>query len=323
MDLQIRKDKSQNKEQNPRASVESEMLSQELKIINAYLADINHSLGDKIDEQTRLLIQAEKMSSLGILTSGIAHEITTPISYIGYNFTTLNIHFNTLRTFLQSLDKILLEIHGLGDDAVKAKVRQIHKLQASHDLSLLIQDLNEIYEESMEGFERITTIVQQLKNFSGTGYEQGKVDYNLNEGIDSTLIVAKNEYKYIAEIEKNLSPMPLTQCIASEINQVLLNIIVNAAQAIDEAKKPESGKIKITTYSEPKFICCEIEDNGPGIPPEVIHKIFDPFFTTKKMGKGTGLGLNISHDIIVNKHNGDLQVESELGNGPDLRLNYR
>ena len=139
--------------------------------------------------------------------------------------------------------------------------------------------------------------------------------YDINEALESTLVVAKNEIKYVADVEKDFSVVPLIECIGSEINQVLLNILVNAAQAIESQRRSDRGLIRIRTYADPENLYCEISDDGPGIPQNIVSRIFDPFFTTKDAGEGTGLGLNISYDIVVHKHNGELSVQSEEGKG--------
>ncbi|MBC8391994.1 MAG: GHKL domain-containing protein, partial [Deltaproteobacteria bacterium] len=136
-----------------------------------------------------------------------------------------------------------------------------------------------------------------------------------NHGLDTTLVVAKNELKYAANIEKDYSDLPEIFCNSGQLNQVFLNILVNAAQAIASQQQDEMGTIRIITYQEDDYAVCEISDNGSGISQENVSKIFDPFFTTKPVGEGTGLGLNVSYDIIVNKHKGKLSVESEVGQG--------
>ena len=172
----------------------------------------------------------------------------------------------------------------------------------------------------MEGVYRITEIVTSLRNFSRSEDETKIESYDINEALESTLVVAKNEIKYVADVEKELSVVPRIECIGSEINQVLLNILVNAAQAIESQRRSDRGLIHIKTYADPESLYCEISDNGPGIPQNIVNRIFDPFFTTKDAGEGTGLGLNISYDIVVHKHNGELSVQSEEGKGTTFTM---
>ena len=144
--------------------------------------------------------------------------------------------------------------------------------------------------------------------------------YNINDGIETTLVVANNEIKYHADIETELAEVPLVICNAGQINQVVLNLLVNAAQAIKSQERDDMGTITIRTYATETGVACEISDDGPGIPPDKISKIFDPFFTTKPVGKGTGLGLSVSYDIIVHKHNGELFVDSTVGKGTKFTI---
>jgi signal transduction histidine kinase len=185
-------------------------------------------------------------------------------------------------------------------------------------IDLIYSDLDTIFEETSEGLRRIENIIRSLLGFCRKEDENEFVEYDINKGIKDTLIVAKNEIKYLAQVTEVLKPVPLIMGIHGEINQVLLNIIVNAAHAIRE--KEIMGTIEIHTYSEEDFVCCEISDNGAGIKEENIKRIFEPFFTTKPEGIGTGLGLSIAYDIIVNKHKGHLEVDSEVGKGTTFRL---
>jgi signal transduction histidine kinase len=166
----------------------------------------------------------------------------------------------------------------------------------------------------------VIKIVENLRCFSRIDSEGKVQSYDLNIGIESTLDVARNELKYIADVQKDLTELPTIEAIGGEINQVLLNIIINAAQAIESMNRKERGTISIRTYPEGDFVVCEIADDGPGIPEDKIIYIFEPFFTTKDSGKGTGLGLSISNDIILNKHHGELKVQSEVGKGTTFTM---
>jgi len=161
--------------------------------------------------------------------------------------------------------------------------------------------------------KRITSIIKNLKDFSRVGHPEVVEEYDLNHGIETTLVVARNEIKYDAEVKTELSQLPSILCNSGQINQVFLNVLVNAAQAIKSQERANRGTITIRTYATETEVVCEISDDGPGIEPDKLPKIFDPFFTTKPSGKGTGLGLSVSYDIIANKHNGKLLAESTVG----------
>jgi len=171
-----------------------------------------------------------------------------------------------------------------------------------------------------EELERVTNIIQNLRDFSRIDQPGSLDEYNLNDGIKATLVVAKNEIKYDAELKTELSEVPSIFCNSGQINQVFLNILVNAAQAIRSQKRDDRGTITIRTYATETGVACEISDNGCGIPPDSLSKIFDPFFTTKAVGKGTGLGLSVSYDIIVNKHKGELLIDSTVGEGSKFTI---
>ncbi len=181
-------------------------------------------------------------------------------------------------------------------------------------IDFIMKDMDELLQESYDGFERVINIVNSLRSFSRIDQLKSFVPYDLNDAIKTTLTIARNEIKYSADVECNYGAIPGTMCNSSEINQVILNLLINASQAIKDSGLQGRGKISIKTYQKENNICCEIRDTGPGIPDEVIGNIFDPFFTTKPVGEGTGLGLNISYDIIVKKHNGVL-IASNYKNG--------
>ena len=192
---------------------------------------------------------------------------------------------------------------------------RIRSFRDDKKLDYILGDIENLVKESMEGVNRITEIVTSLRNFSRIDNETRIESYDINEALENTLVVAKNEIKYVADVEKELSKVPRIECIGSEINQVLLNILINAAQAIESQNRRDRGLIRIRTYADSDSIYCEIVDDGPGIPQGIVSRIFDPFFTTKDPAEGTGLGLNISYDIVVHKHNGELSVRSEDGKG--------
>ncbi len=255
----------------------------------------------KLQQTQMLLVHHEKLASIGQLAAGIAHEINNPLGFLKSNHATL-VHY-------------ISKIRAAWDDVRAAGIPDIAEIEKRRDIEYIFSELASVFRESEEGYNRIISIVSNLKSFA----RQDKgVDFDLfdiNAGIESTLVVVWNEIKYVADIRKNLNSVPQIRARGNEINQVILNILMNAAQAIGEQKRSEKGTITISTYENDGIVTCIIEDDGPGIPEEIQLKIFDPFFTTKAPGKGTGLGLSISYDIIVTKHGGALRVESKPGQG--------
>ena len=259
---------------------------QKLWKMNLELADANL----KLQKTQMLMVQHEKLASIGQLAAGIAHEINNPLGFLTSNQTTLEKYFGKIKA-------------AYADPAKSGKLAEV------------FSDAEAIFAESRDGFERIVKIVSSLKNFSRVDRTGDFDDFDLNAGIESTLVVAWNEIKYVSEVRKKLGEIPHIRANGSELNQVVLNIIVNAAQALTSLKKSEKGLIEITTRLEKDQVILTIHNDGPGIPPSVQNRIFDPFYTTKEPGKGTGLGLSISYDIIVNKHGGQLWVESDDSSG--------
>lgn len=270
----------------------------------------------RLKEAQSSMIQQEKLASIGQLAAGVAHELNNPLGFVFSNFVTLKRYIKTLLKYIRFFENLNLKTgdnpgNGMYDNY---KVHYMKEKKANK-IDFIIEDTEAIFNESMEGFEQMRTIVENLRSFSRVDYENKICEYDLIQAIESTLVVARNELKYSAVVEKNFSEIPLIRCKGDEINQVLLNIVVNAAQAIGSQEPKKLGKIKIETFVDNDYVYCKISDDGPGIPQELQQKIFDPFFTTKESGKGTGLGLNICHDIIFNKHKGSLTVESEVGKG--------
>jgi len=266
------------------------------------------------------LIQQEKLASIGQLAAGIAHELNNPIGFISSNFTSLRSYISIIKKYIQYYESETSRVINGDIPEVKDLLENLDKYKEREKLDYIFTDLDDLVGESMEGIHRITEIVRSLRNFSRIDNESEIEQYDINEAFESTLTVAKNEIKYVAEVEKEFSQLPSAECIGSEINQVLLNIIVNAAQSIKSQHREDKGLIKIKTYADDEYVYCEVSDDGPGIPKEIIGKIYDPFFTTKEAGKGTGLGLSISYDIIVHKHKGDLSAESSIGKGTTFNI---
>jgi signal transduction histidine kinase len=254
------------------------------------------------------LRQAQKLESIGQLAAGIAHEINTPVQFVGDNNRFLQEAFQDIET-LRKAERGLFE--GAADGRVS--VQQVRELEEEIDLEYLLEEIPKSLTQSQEGLSRIANIVSAMKEFSHPGGRE-KALVDINRALETTLEVSRNEWKYVAEIECQLeASLPMVPGYAQELNQVFLNMIVNAAHAIKERCESEEGArglIKISTQTQPRFVAVSIEDNGAGIPQELVSKIFDPFFTTKAVGKGSGQGLAIAYSVIVDKHAGKIAVDS-------------
>jgi len=284
------------------------------KLAEEALREANESLERRVQKRTTEIRQMqgqmflqEKMASVGQLAAGIAHELNNPINFVRTNFAALNESFTDLL-------EILHDYRGLADgyDArydAAAKIAGIRAKEKSLQIDYLLADIPSLFIESERGFERIARIIQSMRDFSHVDHTGRRTYFNINKGIEDTLVIANNIYKYNTDVTTDLGKLPDIPCQPGQINQVLLNLIVNSAQAI--AEKPEGGRglIAIRTWHEDNHVYCQIADNGPGIPAAIRSRIFEPFFTTKAPGKGTGLGLSISYDIIVHKHQGTLEVD--------------
>lgn len=261
----------------------------------------------RLEETHVQLLQAEKMASVGQLAAGVAHEINNPIGFVNSNLGALRKYTDNLLQMINAYQKVEHKLPV--DDAL---VDQLLALKSDLDLDYLTTDIGDLIEESLEGVGRVKRIVQDLKDFSRASTEEHeKVD--LHQGLESTLNVVRNEIKYKAEVVKEYGDIPPVDCIAPQINQVILNQLVNAAQAIEK-----SGTITIRTGRSGDQVYVEISDTGAGISEEILTKIFDPFFTTKPVGTGTGLGLSLSFGIIK-RHGGLIEVESTPGEGSTFR----
>jgi len=267
------------------------------------------TLNEKLSSAQEHLIQSEKLASIGQLAAGVAHEINNPIGYIFSNYGTLDGYLTDLFQVLEVYEAA--EPH-CSDTSALQKIRSIKE---SVDLAFLKEDIPTLMRESKEGIVRVRRIVQDLKDFSHVDAIQEWQYCNLNQGIESTLNVANNEIKYKADVVRRFGDLPEVQCMASQINQVVLNLLVNAAHAIG----PERGVITVETGTDASNVWITVGDTGCGIPPEVLPRIFDPFFTTKPVGKGTGLGLSLSYGI-VQKHHGSIAVHSDVGQGSQFRV---
>jgi len=289
----------------------------------------NKAAYEKLKAKQQQLVQSEKMASIGQLAAGVAHEINNPVGFVKSNLGRMKEYSAALSKLLERYGGFLNGIEQKEKEAIAAEAAQIVAMAEEMQSDFIVEDLPVLLDESIDGIDRVREIVKNLKEFSHVD-RGGKRPFNLNDGLESTLKIAWNELKYDSEVLKEYGEIPDVFCRPQQINQVFMNLLVNAAHAIkekakasaessDKAYRAEKGKIVIRTYSEAGFVVAEIEDSGTGIPEDKIEKIFDPFFTTKPVGKGTGLGLSISYGIIK-KHGGQIEVQSEVGVGTRFKV---
>ena len=274
----------------------------------------------ELKEMQSQLVQNEKLASIGQLAAGVAHEMNTPVGFVASNFRTLENYVNKFLELLAGYKEVAELVDTGTKEQRLAKLQEITELHSKMKMDFILEDIQGLFDDSKEGLDRVTGIVQNLRDFSRIDRLGSRDEYNINKGIEATLLVARNEIKYDADVKTDFSEVPLIFCHSGQINQVFLNILVNAAQAIKAQERDGNGAITIRTYTSEDKVICEIADDGPGIPPDKLSKIFDPFFTTKPAGKGTGLGLSVSYDIVVNKHNGELFAESTVGEGTKFTI---
>lgn len=261
----------------------------------------------RLEEAQNQLLQAEKMASIGQLAAGVAHEINNPIGFVSSNL-------SSLRGYVEPLFRLLELLQETPQGSLPPAISdELAALSKHIDLEFIGEDLPQLLNESEDGLARVKKIVQDLKDFSRVDHADWQ-DADLNAGLDSTLNVVMNEVKYKAEVKKEYGDLPPVRCIAAQLNQVFMNLIVNAAHAI-----PQRGLITLKTQAQGDWVCIEVRDTGTGMPEDVKRRIFEPFFTTKPVGQGTGLGLSLSFSI-VQKHGGRIEVESEPGVGTTFQV---
>lgn len=302
---------------------------EQTKSLLATVEELNHSLEEKVIERTMeiernhsdlqashmqlkhmqgQLLHNEKMASIGQLAAGIAHEINNPIGFVHSNLDTLDRYFGRLAKFAENIQDFFSRIPSGAPEWLQAEKVALAGIRQSLKVDFILTDLKKVLAESNEGTERVKKIVQDLKTFSRLDETKQKYS-DINEGIMSTLNIVRNDVKYKADIQMDLGELPQILCYPMQLNQVFMNLIVNAAQAIED-----HGKITIRSRLEDDLVVVTVSDTGIGIKKENLQRIFEPFFTTKDVNKGTGLGLSISYSI-VKKHHGQILVESEVGVG--------
>ncbi|MCD3233327.1 PAS domain S-box protein [Clostridium botulinum] len=278
----------------------------------------------KLLKQTQVkLVREDKMVCIGQLSAGIAHEINNPLGFVMSNFNTLKKYVRNFKETLENYRMIKHELQLKFGESINKEIEYLNTIEKKNKIDFIMDDLEEMFKDTSSGLERVRKIIYALRNFAHENTNGDLQQYDLNEGIENTLIIVKNEIKYTSQLRLNLTNIPIIKAIPNEINQCILNIIINSSYAIKEKilkQEYDQGIISISTTYDESYVYCSIEDNGIGIPDDIKNKILDPFFTTKPIGKGTGLGLSITYEIIKNTHKGELIVESEENLGTNITI---
>jgi len=252
------------------------------------------------------LLQSERMASIGQLAAGVAHEINNPVGFVNSNL-------GSLQSYVANLLRLLSAFEQFEGALPEEAAQQIRQVKKDIDFDFMCDDIRALLAESLDGLKRVTRIVQDLKDFSHVDESERQLA-DLEAGLESTLRVVWNELKYKAEVVKEFAGLPHIMCFPFQLNQVFMNLLVNASHALDS-----KGKITIRTGFDDSQVWVEVQDTGRGIAPENLQRIFDPFFTTKPIGKGTGLGLSLAYGI-VKKHGGHMEVNSVVGQGTCMKV---
>nr|WP_231036276.1 ATP-binding protein [Pectinatus sottacetonis] len=267
------------------------------------------------------LLQKEKLAALGEIAAGIAHEINNPIGFIASNLTTMNSYMRKIKEIRYQYKEFFQTVSNettLSNRLIEAKNNIISR-EKEQKIDFIMDDLDAIIAESLEGTARISKIVGSMQEFAKTGTEDKMTHNNFNQIIDECLLIIKHDIKSAAEIDRQLQKNLYLSCNKGEIGQVILNILLNSIYAI-KTTSVGKGKITIKAYDSAEYIFCIISDTGSGIKEEDLSRIFDPFFTTKDVGHGVGLGLSVAYDIVVKKHNGSLSATSKLSEGTTFTI---
>ncbi|MBF0303850.1 MAG: response regulator, partial [Desulfamplus sp.] len=296
-----------------------ENMNRSLESMNRTLESMNKNLKEKVEKQAAMIVQTDKMASVGLLAAGVAHEINNPLSFINANLSALKRYMTKIGDLHQKYNDVELFLRYSGLENAPALLEELEQFKRDNKTELIMVDIKDLTEESLDGIERIKTIVNDLKTFSRID----EADYtylDINKAIDTTINILWNEIKYKAEIIKHYGNIPDVRCFPQKISQVFMNLLLNAVQAIEE-----HGTITINTQlvsqdnKQEDFVEIKISDTGCGIPKENINRLFEPFFTTKPVGTGTGLGLSITYEIIK-AHKGIIEVSSEVGQGTEISV---
>jgi two-component system NtrC family sensor kinase len=283
-------------------------ITEQYRLINSS-TDANELVENSLQTMQRQIVQQEKMASIGQLAAGVAHEINNPMGFITSNLTSLVKYADRLDEYIAAL------LTSLYSCPAHPGISELDALRQKLKVDYIISDVRELVNESLDGAHRVQRIVQDLKNFSRLD-QMESCHINLNEALETTINIAWNELKYISTLERDFGDIPDIICYPQQLNQVFLNLLVNAAQAMEK-----QGEIKVCTWADRDNVFVSVADNGKGMAEEIKRHIFEPFFTTKETGKGTGLGLSISADI-VHKHGGEITVASEIGVGTTFTVRF-
>lgn len=305
-------------ERTSQLSTLNETLEEKISKRTAALEHSNEALTESIESLKQAQIQMvhqEKLASIGHLAAGVAHEINNPIGFISSNLNSLNTYIEDIRQVLDAYAAIKPEMSG---EALNAACQRVREVKQEIDFDYVMQDLVELIKDCNEGSARVKEIVNNLKDFSRVEDNTEQQIFDIKKEIENTLKLVNNELKYSCTVELDLENKAKVVGHRGAINQVISNLLVNAGHAIEETG--EQGVIRILSYDEENWVVIKVSDTGCGMSEEVLKKIYDPFFTTKDVGVGTGLGLNISYDIIVNKNNGELVCDSTAGKGTTFTI---
>lgn len=288
----------------------------ELKRVNDGLSKANAELqeaNEKLKSNQSQLVHSEKMASIGQLAAGIAHEINNPVGFVKSNLGMLSDYVGVFKNLLGEYSTLAEDVRKGPVNGQAEALERIDKILQDENLDFVMEDVDSLLSESLNGADRVREIAQSLKSFARL--DEAEMQYaDLNEGLEVTLRMISNEIKYHCTVHKDLQPLPPILCYPGQLNQVFMNLIINASQAIND-----EGEIAIETRALEDEVLVRIADTGEGIPQKNIPKLFNPFFTTKPIGEGTGLGLSVSYGIIK-RHNGRIEVESELGTGTTFSI---
>lgn len=288
----------------------------ELKRLNEGLSKANEELqeaNEKLKSNQAQLVQSEKMASVGQLAAGIAHEINNPVGFVKSNIGMLRDYVEVFKNLLGEYAQLAEYVRNAPMNGQAEVLERIDRIVQDENLDFVLEDIENLLSESLNGTDRVREIAQSLKSFARL--DEAEMQYaDINEGLQVTLRMISNEIKYHCTVHEDLQPLPPILCYPGQLNQVFMNLIVNASQAIKD-----EGEIAIETRALEDEVLIRIADTGEGIPKKNIPKLFNPFFTTKPIGEGTGLGLSVSYGIIK-RHNGRIEVESELGTGTTFSI---
>ncbi|OGX41668.1 MAG: hypothetical protein A3G91_03830 [Omnitrophica WOR_2 bacterium RIFCSPLOWO2_12_FULL_50_9] len=329
----VQRDMTQRKKMEDDLRLANENLTKEQKAVRALFEDLqrtNQELADRekalrgmfadlqkaheeIKRTQKQLVQSEKLASIGQLAAGVAHEINNPLGFVSSNLQTLEEYVSRYVKLVEVVESFKKAAQDKNWEQADSAVLTAQQLEEDVGLSFMIQDIQSLLKESKEGIERIKKIIMDLRTFGREDEEVQEV-INIEQIIDNILNIVGNEIRYKADLIKEYGKVPLIKCNSRKIGQVFINLLINAAQAINER-----GTIRIKTYCEDTYICVEISDTGKGMDEQTLKRVFDPFFTTKPVGEGTGLGMSISYEIIK-EHDGDIIVESQVGKGTTFKV---